>query len=287
VHSHRRPSTYRCLSRVFRESKERMTKARCMRKLWLPAMALLMICVVSAAAQTALPVYDVVTIKPNNTLSGSMRWDGDPGIIRATNITLKMLLEDAFDVRQDLISGLPSWAQSVHYDVIAKASDVDPVVLKALTRKQNRQMLQQLLKERFNLQTHIEVKTLPVFDMEIAGGGIRFKLFTPKDEQDTGGDMSMNGQNHNMTMTGRGVEMPDVAYSLSRTVQRTVIDKTGLKGKYDMQLKWLRDDAPAGGDDAAPLIFTALQEQLGLKLVSSKGPVDTLVIDSISLPTEN
>jgi uncharacterized protein (TIGR03435 family) len=251
------------------------------------AMAMLIGCVMSAAAQTVLPVYDVVTIKLNNTLSGSMRWDDDPGIIRATNITLKMLLENAFDVRQDLISGLPGWAQSVHYDLIAKASDADPVVLKALTRKQNRQMLQQLLKDRFNLRTHIEVKTLPVFDMELAGGGIRFKPFTPRDEQDTGGDMNMNGQNHNMTMTGRGVAMSELAYALSSTVQRTVIDKTGLTGKYDLQLKWLRDDAPAGGDDAAPTIYTALQEQLGLKLVSSKGPVDTLVIDSISLPTEN
>jgi uncharacterized protein (TIGR03435 family) len=240
-----------------------------------------------SANQPALPVYDVVTVKPNHTLSGSMHWDGNPGFLKATNVTLKMALENAFGIRQELISGLPGWAESAHYDIVAKASEAEPAALKNQTREQDEAMLQAMLEEHFQIKSHIEVKTLPVFDMAIAGGGVRFKAFLPADEHDTGGDMDTDGQNHNMTLHGRGVTLIDLGNALSRTVQRTVIDKTGLTGKYNLQLKWLRDGAPAGGDDAAPTIYTALQEQLGLKLVSSKGPVNTLVIDSISQPVEN
>ena len=236
---------------------------------------------------TSLPAYDVATIKPNKTLSGSVSVSVNDATFKATNVSVKMLLQEAYGIKQELISGLPGWCESARYDIYAKVLDADPALVNNLKRPERRGMLRKLLDERFQIKSHVEIKTLPVFELTVMSGGVKFKPFTPAKPDDEGGDMSMNGQNHNLSMTARGIPMSDLADALSDQIDRTVIDKSGLSGKYDMQLKWLRDDAPAGGDDAAPTIYTALQEQLGLKLVSSKGPVNTLVIDSISQPTEN
>jgi uncharacterized protein (TIGR03435 family) len=270
--------------------------AWCKRNLGIAAVTmLLVVSSVAIAAQTLEPaaaagkaiVYDVATIKPNKTLSGSTDVDTNEATFKATNVSLKMLLEMGYGIRQDQISGLPGWAESTRYDIFAKVLDADPEALKKMKRPERRAMVRKLLEERFQIKSHIEVKTLPVFELTVLKEGIKFKQFAPAKSDDEGGDMSMNGQNHNMSMTARGVLMSDIASALSDQIQRTVLDRTGLPGKYDLQLKWLRDDAPAGGDDAAPPIYTALQDQLGLKLVAAKGPVNTLVIDSISLPTEN
>jgi bla regulator protein BlaR1 len=272
-----------------------MTKRMVSKKIWLLSCAMLS---GLAPAQTALgpkakeiavtsPIlYDVATIKPNTTLSGNMSWGSHADSFTATNASVKILLENAYDIRDELISGLPAWALSAQYDVVAKVSDADLAALKKLSDDEQRAMVRQLLQERFHIKAHIEVKTLPVFDLLVAKEGIKFKPFVPT-EGEKGGDMTMNWKDHNLTLTAHGIEMSNLAYSLCGSVGRTVTDKTHLLGKYDVSLKWLSNDAPAGGDDAAPPIFTALQDQLGLKLVSTKGPVETLVIDNISQPTEN
>jgi uncharacterized protein (TIGR03435 family) len=102
------------------------------------------------------------------------------------------------------------------------------------------------------------------------------------------GDMNTNGRGGSMGMTAPANSMTSFAESLSYMVDRTVIDKTGLKGEYDLHMKWTSDTAPQpAADDAAPLLFTALQQQLGLKLAPSKGPVKTLVVDHVEQLTEN
>jgi uncharacterized protein (TIGR03435 family) len=240
----------------------------------------------TASSAGTTPVYDVATIKPNNSGSGSLNIDSNDETFMATNISIKALLENASGIREDLISGLPGWAESAHYDIVAKVVDADADTMRHLTREQRENMLQQLLADRFQLKTHIEVKELPVFDLVIAKGGIKFHEFdhsNPNAEQDS---MSVN----NTEMTANGVLMNSLAKMLAGQVQRNVIDKTGLTGKYDLHLKWRRQEngTDAGlGDDALPTLFTALQEQLGIKLQSSKGPVDTLVVDHIAAPSEN
>lgn len=158
----------------------------------------------AADTKSKTPVFDVETIKPNNTMSGSTSTHTTADMFWATNLSLPLLLEDAFGIKQNLISGLPGWAQSAHYDIVAKIVDGDLATLRKLTREQRRAMLQQLLADRFQLQSHIETKTLPVFELVVAKGGILFK-----ERPGSGGDgKSDEGTSiNNNDMTARNIPM--------------------------------------------------------------------------------
>ena len=239
----------------------------------------------AAGATGSTPVFDVATIKPNASGDGHVDIDENLNTLTANNVSMKLLLENAFHIRQELISGLPGWAESAHYDIVAKVVDADPKTMRNLTDEQRRMMLERLLADRFGLKTHIEVKQLPVFDLVIAKGGIKFHELdrsNPNAKQDS-------VWVHNTEMTAYGVPVEELTATLEGVVQRNVINKTKLTGKYDFHLKWSKGDGSDAGlsDDVVPTLFTALQEQLGLKLQSSKGPVDTLVVDHIQPPSEN
>lgn len=248
-------------------------------------------------ADAPLPAFDVVAVHENKSSSNNMtiRWGGDAFI--ATNATLSSLLMNAFGIRADLMSGLPGWANSAHFDVNAKISEPDPDALKKLSREQRRSMMAALLVDRFHLRTHIEVKTLPVYDLVIAKSGPKLKenttpLPTSTDPaKGTPGSSVGSFMISNSSMTGVAIPVSMFASNLAFQVERNVIDKTGLAGRYDINLKWTpegQEGKPDGlTDTTAPDLFTALQEQLGLKLESSKGPVDTLVIDHVEMPSEN
>ena len=241
----------------------------------------------AASAQSKTPVFDVATIKPNNTFSGSMDSNTNLDTFSAKNLSLKYLLQRAYGINQSLISGLPGWAESAHYDIVAKVVDVDVATMRNLTREQRQAMLQQLLADRFQLRCHIEQKTLPVFELIVANGGIRFTQ-SPATEGDPRKNQSISIRN--TEMTARNASMESLATTLTDQVGRKVIDKTGLTGAYNLHLKWEREEEGPSkdpGDASAPSIFTALQQQLGLKLQSAKDPVDTLVVDSIETPSEN
>jgi uncharacterized protein (TIGR03435 family) len=240
----------------------------------------------ASGATKPTPVYEVSTVKPNNTASGSTTISIDDGMLHATNVSLKMMLDAGFGIKPSLIYGLPGWAQSQRYDIVAKVVDADKDTLENLTRDQRREMIRQLIIERFQLKTHIEVKTLPVYDLVVAKDGLKIKP-TPKVDGVESKDENTNV--NNQSITAKGCKMVSLASLLADQVERKVIDKTGLSGGYDLSLKWQRDDAPKGNNGAEDLpdIFTAVQEQLGLKLEADKGPVDTLVIDHIEVPTEN
>ncbi|HZQ42084.1 MAG TPA: TIGR03435 family protein [Acidobacteriaceae bacterium] len=246
----------------------------------------------TAAMTAPLPVFDVVSIRENKTgsYSSTVRWVGDA--FTATNMTLSTLLLNAYNIREDLMSGLPSWADSTHFDVNAKVSDPDPNVLKNLSREQRRAMIVAFLSDRFHLRAHIETKTLPVYDLVIAKGGLRMKEYAAVVSPGGGDGNPANKKPGSMTIrnyqiTAFGIPTSNLAANLAFIVQRNVIDKTGLTGMYDINLKWRPDDAPASDDNNAPDLFTALQEQLGLKLEPSKGPVNILVIDHVEMPTAN
>jgi len=210
----------------------------------------------------------------------------------ATNVSLSSLVSMAYDIRQNLISGLPGWADT-RFDISAKISDPDIAALKKLPREQRHAMLAVLLADRFHLKAHIETKTLPVYDLVLAKGGSRLKenIALPSDSADQPktpfglkrGSMMIDESQ----MTAVGVAISNLTQNLALRVERNVIDKTGLTGRYDFTLKWRPDDKPAADDNNNPDLFSALQEQLGLKLEPSKGPVDTLVIDHVEMPTEN
>jgi uncharacterized protein (TIGR03435 family) len=261
----------------------------------------------TATADVKLPAFDVVSIKPDKSGGGMIRVMNRPDGYSASNISLKMLIQAAYGIREDLISGAPGWADSARYDIDAKVDGADVEALKKLSPEQRRLILQPLLADRFKLKVHTEIKQLPVYELVVAKGGPKLKEATAGDTYANGikgpdgvgrGGMVRMGRGQ---LTAQGVPMTSVVNILSQQLHRTVIDKTGLAGKYDLELNWTPDEGegmgppPGSGqphadvppEGSGPSIFTALQEQLGLRLQSAKGPVDTLVIDHVEMPTEN
>lgn len=242
---------------------------------------------------TKVPDFDVVSVKPNKSEKPEMRWQTTADGFSTTNLPLVTLIGMAYGIRQDLISGQPGWVNSTGFDVSAKVAGEDVETLKKLNGDQRRAMLKPLLAERFSLKVHEETRTLPVYELEVAKGGPKMKQSAPealgpdgKPDPKAGGYISIAPGR----IEAKDFAMETFVNNLAYAVERTVIDKTGMTGKYDLDLKWTPEHQ-AGGDngtsDAPSSIFTAVQEQLGLRLQSTKGPVKTLVVDHAALPTEN
>jgi uncharacterized protein (TIGR03435 family) len=185
------------------------------------------------------------------------------------------------------IVGLPGWANSENYDIEARADAETAEAWKKLTYKERwkkeQPMMQAMLADRCKLKAHRETKEMPVYDLVIAKGGLKMKE-AATDEVDAE-TMKSGG-----AMTARALSTDSLVYAFSGMVGRMIVDKTGLAGKkFDFELAWTPDDR-RGADsaaDAGPSLFTALEEQLGLKLVPSKGPVEVIVIDHIEKPSAN
>jgi len=262
------------------------------------------------AASTKLLAYDVAAIRPNKSGGGMMRMMMSPDGYSVTNVSLKMLMENAYNLKTDnLISGLPGWADSAHFDIEAKMDGDAVAALKKMSpeegMEERRLMAQSLLADRFQLKVHHESKELPRYALVVAKGGFKLKEADPNDKY-TNGLKGPDGLSHagwtrisDRDFTAQAISISNMVYFLSRKLHREVVDKTGLTGKYDIKLNWApnenpgavipgeRQDATAAVTDSGPSIFAALQEQLGLKLESTKGPVDTIVVDHVELPSEN
>ena len=249
----------------------------------------------AAGVEAKTRAYDVVSIKPNKSGSRGTMINVQNDSFSATNVSLKGLLINAYDVKDYLISGLTGWANSDRFDINAKIADMDADALKKVTGEQRQAMLQQLLADRFHLKVHLQTEVLPIYEMVVAKGGPKITAVEPpgtdpdvdKSKEFKGmgrGSMSVS----NTALMAHDIPLDSLAYSLSGRLSRTVVDKTGLKGKYDLTLTWSPDDgSAAASDSSAPSLFTALQEQLGLRLQPAKGPVETLVVDHVEMPTEN
>jgi uncharacterized protein (TIGR03435 family) len=144
--------------------------------------------------------------------------------------------------------------------------------------KQSQLMLQALLADRFALKVHHETKDLPIYELTVAKGGCKMKQTAP--DSSGGNAVYSSGK-----ITAHSVSVESLAVNLSFTVGRVIVNKTGLEGGYDLTLEYAPDGADAS--DKRPSIFTALEEQLGLKLVPAKGPVDVIVVDHVERPSEN
>jgi bla regulator protein blaR1 len=260
------------------------------------------------AEGAAVPQYEVAAIKPNK--SGDMRimLMFKPDGVDMTGVPVQMMLRAGFDVEDDRILGAPEWVKTERFDIQAKVAPEDAPKLDKLSRSQRDSMLLALLVDRFGLKYHRETRDLPFFTLVVAKGGPMLKESTPESGGTEGsrrGGMTMIRGMGNIV--GRASSMENLAHVLTPQVGRMVIDKTGLTGAYDYTLHWTPDNMPmpgpggAGGavagaptsggsappDASGPGLLTALQEQLGLKLESEKGPVDVIVIDHIDKPSEN
>jgi uncharacterized protein (TIGR03435 family) len=239
-----------------------------------------------AGPAAKLPAYDVATIRPSNPgRSFHVSVSVNDNLFQAENVTLKDLLQDAFGVQRNLLFGLPTWAESDRFDINAKILDADPKQLRALKPEQWRAMFLALYQDRFGLKWHYETRTLPAYELSLTKDGPKFAPSAPH----TGSDGTSR---HNTDLTITNMPMLALVQALSPEVERPIVDKTGLTANYDMHLRWTREGAAnaaaAGSDlDAPPALFTALQEQLGLKLQAAKDPVQVVVIDSLTPPTAN
>ena len=259
---------------------------------------------------TPSPTFEVAAIKPDR--SGDFRFSVgfQAGRFTASGMTAKALIEYAYELKDDQISGGPSWIDSERFDIDAKMEDSRIEALRKLSqeeqRKQNRQALRSLLADRFHLRVSHQTKEMPVYALEVAKGGPKLSPTSVK-LPDPGGTNSPGPPKGALMRMGPGelvvtaAHTWDLAEGLSRLPEiggRVILDKTGLTGSYDFTLKWtpsqqmfapgaVGPEAPPPPDPSAPSIFTAVQEQLGLKLESQKGPVDVLVIDHIEQPSSN
>jgi len=242
--------------------------------------------------------FEVASVKPNR--SGSPQWDFDspPGRVVGVNVILRDLIRFAYyiyggdwDVR---IAG-PDWIKAARFDIDARSKE--PV-----TTPRAMSMLRQLLADRFRLQAHFEQREHQVFDLVLArpDGRLGPRLaparvdcatlagpvpFDP-DKPPVCGSRGGPG-----TLAIGGLTMEQIALVLAGSAGRQIVNRTGLKGGFDLDLKWT-PEPPAGDRNPAvsstgPSIFTALEEQLGLKLESTRGPIEVLVIESVEQPGPN
>jgi uncharacterized protein (TIGR03435 family) len=247
-----------------------------------------------AFAQTLAPrpEFDVASVKRN--LSGSRPWLVPPvaGRLTATNVTLRQLIGLGWPGRfYDgwlRVAGGPSWIPTDGYDVSAIAPDpnVSPEVFSL--------MMQNLLKDRFSLKVHIEMREAPIYALVPAKGGLRLPGakpescvygWKPPDSDSQTGCAGMNVTPE--SITNEKISMRWFASVLGSMLERPVVDKTGFAGSFKVDLQFAPVTPGNDTDSTRPSIFTALEEQLGLRLQPQKGTEKVLVIDHVERPSEN
>jgi uncharacterized protein (TIGR03435 family) len=274
--------------------------------------------------------FEVASIKPNHSDDGRVMMQNQPGRLTMINVTLRLLIRQAYQVQDFQITGGPGWLASDHFDINAKMPDGyqptpgPPAPGAAPSPLQL--MLRALLAERFKLTVHNETKDSPIYALIVARGDGKLGPQLKKSESDCAEEFAArarSGRGPAMAPPGPpqpgermpcglrigpgtlmmgGAPLSQFATSLGMFTGRVVLDRTGLTGDYDVTLTWTPDQMPqrAPGapdgpvlfngvaiDPNGPSLFTAVQEQLGLKLDSQRGPVEMLVIDRADKPVEN
>jgi len=257
-----------------------------------------------------IPKFEVVSIRPSKDLIGLFGKEFVETGVSLHPISTQGLLQLAFGVDDDRILGTPAWTNWINtnqYDIEAKVGDTDESRWKTLPRDEQRQALIPILEDRFKLRFHHETKDVPVLVLAVAKNGPKLKAVPPGEtnpnEQEGPNAPARAGKQtqENDVPKVPGMSIPELISMLSEQFPgRTFVDKTGLAGKYYINLKW----APVGSSllpsastdhpsnsvaspDSGPSLFSALQEQLGLKLETQKVPLDVIVIDHIEKPTED
>lgn len=236
--------------------------------------------------------FDVVSIKPSDPLSRNMHIGiGPSGSFEASGVNLMSLIAQAYDVRGFQIVGGTGWMNDDRYTIATKdeakgPSEADLSKMNDAQQQQFRDRLlaklRAMLADRFQLKIHRETKEMPVYELTVAKGGVKMQIAPEDGNHDVGLNSSRTNE-AKTGVTGKRLPMEVLTRFLSNQVGRTVVDRTGLTDHYNFKLVYSADM----GDTTGPSIFTALQEQLGLKLESAKGPVEVLVIDRAEKPSDN
>jgi len=253
---------------------------------WMTAGALAQAPVTNTTGKPAFESFEVATVKlvdPNQPPGRFFKMDRPHRWI-AMNFTLTNLIALAYDLNPRTISGGPGWMESEHFNIEAVTpGDARP------TRLEQMQMLRALLVERFGLKFHRQQKEFAIYELTVAKGGPKLKDAANPDAQPELVGVVYPGK---IEVPAKSVTMDDFVAMLQRaTLDRPTVNKTGLTGVYDFTLDWAQDESQYGGelqkapDDAqVPPLFTAVQEQLGLKLQATRGMVNAMVVDSAVKP---
>jgi len=206
-----------------------------------------------------------------------------PGRLSAGNVTVKLLIAEAYHVHDFQVSGGPSWIDSDRYDIEAKAAGDAPPGAKEL-----RAMLQKLLADRFGLTVRHESKEMPIVSLELAKGGPKF----PAASHPEAPVQFQVAQRQRIVAENAPLE--NLTEVLTWLLGKPVVDRTGLAGSFDYKLEWApdeiqlsADEAPPQTDGTKPSLAAALQQQMGLKILSQKGPVDLIVVEKAERPMAN
>jgi uncharacterized protein (TIGR03435 family) len=245
----------------------------------------------SGAIQNAPPAFEVATIKPSapDDRSGKFITMQGPHQFVAKNYSVKDMISAAFDLPPRLISGGPAWIDIDRYEIRATVSSEGRP-----SSAEQMAMFRTLLSDRLKLAIHREQRELPIYGLTVVKEGAKLKESTTAEEYLIN---RMFNDNH-VLLPARNVTIAQFASMFQRAVvDRPIVDKTGLSGRYDFDLEWTRDETQFGGliplapvDNSVPQkpdLFSALQQQLGLRLQPSRGPVDVIIIDRVERPSEN
>ncbi len=256
-----------------------------------PAILLLITALAGYAQTGAEPAqYEVASIKPNTSDDVRLAFRIEPdGTVAATGITLKRLMMTAFNVQGFRIVGGPGWVASRRWDLQAKHDG-------AIAPDQIRQMLRTLLEDRFQLRSHSEVRKMPVYELVVDGNGSKVPAAKDSDAKET---VRVAGGSIRLTNATPATFASQLSYALGGPV----INKTSLSGQFDFAIDWTPQPGEDGGPTTSglppgtevqsaatadgPSIFTAIREQLGLRLKSGRGPVEVVVIDEVQMPSVN
>jgi uncharacterized protein (TIGR03435 family) len=261
------------------------------------------------------PTFEVASVRPNKSGEPFVRLGIQPGgRYTATNVPLRLLIRNAYQLQDSQIIGAPGWVDSDRFDIVAKAEGDVPLSGPGGPPGPIQFMLRALLAERFNLKMHSEQRELPIYALVLAradgklGPQLRPAAAdcaalvaarrggAPPAPPQPGERLPCGMRIGPGQLTGGSLPLSLFANTISPFVQRVVVDRTGLSGNFDFELSWTPDQVPQGPpppgapqqpsiDPGGPSILTAVQEQLGLKLDSTRGPVEVFVIDNVTQPT--
>jgi uncharacterized protein (TIGR03435 family) len=243
-------------------------------------LAILLTAIGWLAAQPAAREFEAASVKPASPDATDFGVDTDPGLLRVEAQTLRDMVRIAYRVNDSQVVGGPKWAGSDRFDITGRANG--PAGERELYA-----MLQSLLADRFKLAIHRETRTAQGYALVVAKGGIKMQKSESTESNSRGGRGRIDAQ---------GFSMHQFAERLTRVMRAPVEDATETPGGFNFSLIWTPDDAsakplatdrPAVDDSSAPSIFTALQEQLGLKLESRKVTMEVVLIDRAEKPGEN
>lgn len=245
--------------------------------------------------------FDVATIRPapppDATFHVSVSSPPHSSRFEVTNLPIKALLQIAYGWDAPVV-GAPDWVANTFYTIQARSDEAADARLARLTdnevRLEKRNAIRVMLAERFGLKTHLETRNTSIYNLVVVKGGIKMQLVPPPPPPENGealppprpADVRAHGSQHGLEFVGSNASMRAIAGALSSMVEAPVIDQTGLTGTYNYTLQFGRDWSEHD-PDSWPSIFTAVQEQLGLKLEGARESVPNLVVDHITKPTEN